>query len=56
MRELGSGLDWHLTRTEELSTSLTKSETPCDYRIKTSERDVREIAGEIHGLIDWREK
>ena len=53
-RENGSGLEWHENRAGELHDILSRDSTPCDHRIKTEQRQVTEIAGEIVDLVRWR--
>lgn len=54
VREIGSGLNWHISRSAELADSLAEVITPSDYRINTDRRTVIEIAEEIVKKIDWR--
>tara|TARA_Y100001934_G_C12062221_1_gene635924 strand:- start:218 stop:754 length:537 start_codon:yes stop_codon:yes gene_type:complete len=52
-REIGSGLDWHLNRAGELLAILGGPEAPCDARIDTDRRTVRELAEELADRVDW---
>jgi hypothetical protein len=52
-REVGSGLQWHLNRALELAQILQQSNAPCDHRVQTDGRSVKDIAAELFGLIAW---
>ncbi len=54
-REIGSGLDWHLARSEELARQLAELPTPADLRIATDGRSVVDIAQELADRIEWCE-
>jgi len=54
-REIGSGLEWHERRAGELLDILSRQSTPCDYRIKTDQKQVAKIAAEIVDLVRWRQ-
>ena len=51
-REIGSGLDWHQTRSLELAKSLDQN-GPADFVVETDNRSIIDIADEIVAKVEW---
>ena len=52
-REIGTGLDWHLQRSVELSEILARAEAPMDFEVWTDGLGIGEIAETIVDRMTW---